>query len=360
MKNMSVFIRTREKKNGEKTLRLEIYHNHKRRYETLSNMVLLKESNPQNREINKSTLRQAEKIRLQYAAKLDANDYEVPYESGRRTIVIDWFQSFIDRYTKTDKRNLLGALNKFKSFLEQRNKLHLTFSELNAPIIEAFMEYLENTGTGEGPTSYYYRFKKVIKHAIRNKLLNENIFLFVEKRMKGKAKMKDILSIEELELLAKTPIKNLDVKYAFLFSNITGLRWCDIKSLKWNNIDLKTQYLNILQSKTNQIVSIDLNENAIKILEISKRDNEYVFKLPSANGANKTLNSWVKRAGINKHITWHSARHSFGTNLSVMDTNPFRTQRLMGHTSFKHTQRYIHLASVLKERATDKLNFNFS
>ena len=178
--------------------------------------------------------------------------------------------------------------------------------------------------------------------------------------MKGKAKMKDILLIEELELLAKTPIKNLEVKNAFIFSAITGLRWCDVKNLKWNNIDLKTQYLNISQSKTNQIVSIDLNEIAIKILENSKKDGEYVFKLPSANGANKIIKAWVKRAGINKNITWHNARHSFGTNLVLMDTNILKTSKLLGHTSLKHTQRYIHLAAVLKERTTDKLNFNFS
>jgi integrase len=357
---MSVFLRTRVKKNGEKTLRLEIYHNHKRRYETLSNMVLLKESNPKNRELNKDTLRQAEKIRVQYAAQLDANDYNVPYESGRKTIVIDWFQSFIDKYTKTDKRNLLGALNKFKGYLNQKNKLHLTFSDLNAPIIEGFMEYLEKTGTGEGPISYYNRFKKVIKHAIRSKLMKENIFLFVEKKMRGKAKMKDILLIEEIELLVKTPIKNVEVKNAFIFSAITGLRWCDVKSLKWDKIDLKTQYLNLSQSKTNQIVSIDLNDIAIKILEISKKDGEFVFKLPTANGANKIIKAWVERAGINKNITWHNARHSFGTNLILMDTNIFITSKLLGHTTLKHTQRYIHLASILKERTTDKLNFNFS
>ncbi|MBM3455482.1 MAG: site-specific integrase [Bacteroidetes bacterium] len=357
---MSVILRTRVKKNGEKTLRLEIYHNHKRRYETLSNMVLLKESNPKNRELNKDTMRQAEKIRVQYAAQLDANDYNVTYESGRKTIVLDWFQSFIDKYTKTDKRNLSGALNKFKVYLDQKNKLHLTFSDLNAPIIEGFMEYLEKTGTGEGPISYYNRFKKVIKHAIRSKLLKENIFLFVEKKMRGKAKMKDILLIEEIELLAKTPIKNVEVKNAFIFSAITGLRWCDVKILKWDNIDLKTQYLNISQSKTNQIVSIDLNEIAIKILEISKKDGEFVFKLPTANGANKIIKAWVKRAGINKNITWHNARHSFGTNLVLMDTNIFKTSKLLGHTTLKHTQRYIHLASILKERTTDKLNFNFS
>jgi len=356
---MSVILRTREKKNGEKTLRLDIYHNGRRYYRNLNNLILLKENNPKNKELNRETLKQADKIRIQYAAKLDANDYDVSYEAGRKTIILDWFQSFIDNYTKTDKRNLKGAYNKFKLFLEKKGKMYLTFSELTHHLIEEFMEYLESTGTGEGPSSYYNRFKKVIRNAIRNKLVKENVFLYVEKKIKGKAKSRDVLLINELEELAKTPISNIQVKHAFLFSAMTGLRWCDVKALKWSNIDLKTQYLVLHQAKTNQVVQIDLNYIAIKLLEKCNRDDDLVFSLPSANGANKLLKDWVKRSGVSKKITWHDARHSFATNLTLLDTNISKTSKLLGHTTTKHTQRYVHLASILKERLTDKLNFNF-
>ena len=354
---MSVILRTRLKKNGEKTFRLDIYHNGKRRYKALKNLVLLNDSNPNNREYNKEIWRQARKICLQYGAKLDANEYDVTYEAGQKTIVIEWFQSFIDNYTKSDKRNLKGAYNKFKLFLEKKGKIYLTFSELTHHLIEEFMEYLESTGTGEGPSSYYNRFKKVIRNAIRNKLVKENVFLYVEKKIKGKAKSRDVLLINELEELAKTPISNIQVKNAFLFSAMTGLRWCDVKALKWSNIDLKTQYLVLHQAKTNQVVQIDLNDIAIKLLEKCNRDNDLVFSLPSPNGANKLLKDWVKRSGVSKKITWHDARHSFATNLTLLDTNISKTSKLLGHTTTKHTQRYVHLASILKERITDKLIF---
>lgn len=117
--------------------------------------------------------------------------------------------------------------------------------------------------------------------------------------------------------------------------------------------------MHINQSKTNQHVYIPLNEIAIKILENCNKENEFVFKLPSANGSNKLQKSWVNKAGIVKKITWHNARHSFGTNLVLMDTNIVTTSQLLGHTSLKHTQRYLHLATQLKERATDKLSFNY-
>jgi len=357
---MSVTLRIREKRNGEKTLRLDIYHNNKRRYQALKHLVLLKENNQRNREHNKEIMRQAEKIRIQYAARLEANDYEVPYDMGRKTIVVHWFQSFIDKYTKSDKRNFQGALNKFKSYLKNNNIINITFSELNQHVIEEFMEYLENTGTGEGPSSYFNRFKKLIRYSQRNNLVKENFLSLINKKIKGKAKEKDILLIEELELLSKTSISNLEVRNAFIFCAVTGLRWCDIKGLKWSCIDDKIKYLKVSQLKTKHPVYIPLNVIAIKILEKCIKDKEFVFELPSANGANKLLKCWVKRAGINKKITWHNARHSFGTNLVLNETDIVTTSLLLGHTSIKHTQRYIHIANQLKEKATDKINFNYN
>jgi site-specific recombinase XerD len=65
----------------------------------------------------------------------------------------------------------------------------------------------------------------------------------------------------------------------------------------------------------------------------------------------------VRRAGIEKKITWHNARHSFGTNLIFHGADVTTASSLLGHTSLKHTRRYVHAANELKEKATDKLNF---
>jgi hypothetical protein len=45
--------------------------------------------------------------------------------------------------------------------------------------------------------------------------------------------------------------------------------------------------------------------------EAFKNDNSNVFTLPSADGANKVINGWIKNAGIEKYITWSCARLSF-------------------------------------------------
>jgi len=85
---------------------------------------------------------------------------------------------------------------------------------------------------------------------------------------------------------------------------------------------------------------------------------DLVFTLPSANGANKTVKAWVRRAKIEKQITWHNARHSFGTNLIFNEVDVLTTSKLLGHTSMKHTQRYVDASNEMKENATKAINID--
>jgi site-specific recombinase XerD len=94
----------------------------------------------------------------------------------------------------------------------------------------------------------------------------------------------------------------------------------------------------------------------MKLLSAAGMPLENVFILPTANGANKTLKAWIKRAEINKRITWHNARHSFGTNLCYNDVDVLTASKLLGHTSMKHTQRYVNAAEEMKQTATNKIN----
>ena len=176
--------------------------------------------------------------------------------------------------------------------------------------------------------------------------------------MKGKAKKKDTLTITELKTLAATETESSEVRRAFLFSCVTGLRWCDVKLLKWGNIKMDSKRMEVTQTKTEETVSTPLNETAIKLLGIAGKPEKFVFDLPSANGANKTLKAWVKRAKIEKAITWHNARHSFGTNLIFNDVDVLTASKLLGHTSMKHTQRYVKAAEEMKQAATDKINID--
>ena len=198
----------------------------------------------------------------------------------------------------------------------------------------------------------------MVKQAYRKNLLKVNPIDNVEKKLKGKAKKKDILTLPELKILAATPTESDQIKKAFLFCCVTGLRWIDVKNLKWSSINIGNKQMNVQQIKTDENVSTPLNDTAIQLLKEAGKKDDFVFSLPSANGANKTLKAWVKRAKIGKAITWHNARHSFGTNLIYNDVDVLTASKLLGHTSMKHTQRYVKASQEMKEAATDKVNFD--
>lgn len=355
---MSVKLRKRKNADGSVSLRLDIYHNGKRTIETLKDLQLVKGSNPDDREYNKARLQKAKAIEAARAEELSSNDYNMVSDAGKKTIVTDWLKSYVDSYTKKDKRNMQGALNRFKGYLIEVNNVGLTFANLNPLIIEDFINYLEAKSTGEGAASYYSRFKKMIKQAYRQKLMKANVIDFVEVRIKGKAKKKDTLTLDELKTLSRTHTESAEVRRAFLFSCVTGLRWCDVKALKWNSINLKDRQMSVVQSKTAISVATPLNDTAIKLLGKASKPDLFVFDLPTANGANKTLKAWVSRAELNKKITWHNARHSFGTNLIFNNVDVLTASKLLGHTSMKHTQRYVKASEEMQQTATNAVNID--
>lgn len=352
---MAVKLRKRKNKDGTTSLFLDIYHEGKRSYEFLKQLRLTKATTPADREANKQSLVLAEKIKNKRAHELSANDYNVHTDGGKNTIVAEWMQSYVDRYRKKDKRNMQGVLNRFKKFLAEEKKTGLTFGRISETIISEFQDYLREHSEGEGAASYFNRFKKMMKQAKKDKLIIDNPASEV-KTVGGAAKKKDTLTVEEIQKLANTPTEGTEVKRAFLFSCVTGLRWIDVYNLHWASINLQAGYMSIRQSKTEKDNRINLNDTARKLLGTAGQDEEKVFNLPTANGCNKTVKLWVKRAGIKKKITWHNARHSFGTNLIFFGTDLITASSLLGHASLKHTQRYVQAANELKERATDKLN----
>ena len=356
---MSVTLRKRKNADGTTTLRLDIYHNGQRKVETLKHLQLAKPSNLADREANKNNLQLAQKIAVERAAQLEANNYNMVTDAGNSTIVTKWMQSYIKSYDKKDVRNMQGVTNRFIAYLKKINKPELTFNNLDALLIESFIEYLEATSEGEGARSYYKRFQKMIRNAYRRKLMRTNVLDFVEKKVTGTAKKKDVLTIEEIKLLHKTHSGSVTVKNAFLFSCVTGLRFGDVKVLKWKHLDINNKMLTLVQSKTKKEVTVPMNDTAIKLAGEPLKSEDLVFTLPTANGANKTLKAWVKRAGIDKAISFHNARHSYGTNLIFNEVDILTTSKLMGHTTTTHTQRYITASEEMKRKATDKINIDF-
>jgi len=105
-----------------------------------------------------------------------------------------------------------------------------------------------------------------------------------------------------------------------------------------------------LQQKTGVPATIDLHPVAQELLRLKRNDlpahfrknlrskeaNPFIFQLPTANGAKKILGVWARKAGIPKHLTWHSARLSFSILLQDANVDPATIALLLGHTSTKY------------------------
>ena len=155
--------------------------------------------------------------------------------------------------------------------------------------------------------------------------------------------------------------ENPNVRRAFILCLYCGLRFCDVKDLTYKNIDYTNHLLKFEQNKTkghsaNSGVVIPLNDGLLSLIGEAPEDLDYsIFNLPTYESCCKSVKRWVKRAGINKHISWHCARHSFAVNILNNGANIKTVASLLGHSGLKHTEKYTRAVDKLKEDAINSL-----
>lgn len=325
---------------------------------------------PLERQQNKETLELAKKIRFERGQELLEGSTGYRLKKDRQINFLNYFQTYIDNYTKKDLRMVQIALQRFKDFLSdtpEYNKFAKTIKpeQLDKDMMIAFTEYLQSRSTGEGAKSIYQRFKKVIKYAIEHDVIIKNPCTGVVLKVDDQILRKDVLSLEEVEQLIKTydERQNPEVRRAFIFCLYTGLRYCDVRDLTFANIDYSNRLLKFEQNKTkghsaNSGVVIPLTNNLLNLVGTPTKDQtkgSRVFVLPSYEMCLKSLKRWVANAGIDKHISWHCARHSFAVNILNNGANIKTVASLLGHSGLKHTEKYTRAVDSLKKDAIDSL-----
>ena len=266
-----------------------------------------------------------------------------------------YFENYLSTYTKEDLRVMKALEKKLKKFSPE----FLPFKEIDENFCIQFKDFLSENMSGESPQTYFARFKKVITFATREGYFKNSPVQYIKNTSKNESIRKEVLSFNEVNKLFNTLCGNEMVKRAFLFSCNTGIRIGDLRKLKWESIKSNNQLV-FSQSKTQTSsqsagrVSMELNENALKALP-NKENSELIFKLPSSNAVNKVLKNWAKKAGIEKHLTFHCARHTFGTTLVATENDIYTISQLMGHSSLKHTTKYLRASEPLKRRAVNSI-----
>jgi integrase len=279
-----------------------------------------------------------------------------------------YYENYLSQYDKADVRMLKRSYDLFKEFLKANSKKYpsndnFELRHLDKQVCIDYGKHLSSKAglSGETPNNYFARFKKVLKQLEKDNLILDNPTRLLEKGEKVKKPQKhdqtlnkEVLTIDEIKILIKTYCGNEDTKRAFLFACFTGVGFAEAKKLTWSNV--KNDKLKYERAKTEIKVEMDLNSSAKNILSQYTEKKGKIFNLPSIASTNKTIGNWIKRAEIDKHITFHCGRHTFAVLLlTESKTNLLTVSKLMGHASTDHTIKYLNYADKAKKEAIGNL-----
>lgn len=345
---MSVQLRKKKLSSGKSSLYLDIYIDGQRYYEFLK-LYITKSSTPESRKKNKETLLLAESIRSKKELEVNHSGHGFVPSFKKKTNFLEYFEAYVTQYRNKDKRVINGSYNQFKKFIGTE---YISCKDISEKLLIDFKNWLEDRLKGETPHNYFKKLKKVLKQAVKDKVILFNPADDI-KNTKMDGIKKDILSSEEIQLLANTACNNPEIKRSFLFACVTGLRYSDVIKLKWSHIKNGTMHIN--QQKTSKEVIVNLSETAKNLIGQRGKTNENIFKLPTHTACLKVLKTWSKDAGIEKKVTFHVARHSFATNLLIFGNDVKTVSDLLGHSSLTETNKYVRVVEALKEKAVNSL-----
>lgn len=242
--------------------------------------------------------------------------------------------------------------------------------EVDRDFCEGFARYLGTATSLRGGgrvlsartgRQYMVVLKAALNVAVREGLIDVNPVNQVRRELRPRLpdSRRVFLDREEVRRLQMSELGDDGTRRAFLFSCFCGLRISDIRRLTWGNLDpvadgrgRRTYRLSIVMRKTGRLLSFILNQEALRCLPRERGDDgECVFSLPSAVTVNRHVGRWAREAGIGKHVSFHSARHTFATLALTLGVDIYTTSKLLGHTSVATTQIYARVVDRKKDEA---------
>jgi site-specific recombinase XerD len=109
------------------------------------------------------------------------------------------------------------------------------------------------------------------------------------------------------------------------------------------------------QKKTGGLQYLDITEQAFKLLEAPQKQGRVFQGLRYSTNANVELLRWSMAAGIDKHVTFHAARHTFAVSLLSNGVDIYTVSKLLGHTQIKTTQIYSDIIDEVRKDAVHRI-----
>jgi len=257
------------------------------------------------------------------------------------------------------------------NFIRQKYVMEdIALDKLNLNFIDDYDFYLRVDRQMKQSTilGHLIILKKMIRRAIHQGMLNRDPFVNYiaeqpEKQCKH-LKSEEIDKIMQIHIASKKVCHTRDM---FIFCCFTGLAYSDIRNLSQGNITTQVDgslWISIKRQKTKGECNIRLLNIPKQIIDKYRNDrkSDKVFNMISLASICRNLEKIAVLCGI-EHITFHMARHNFGTHITLSQGVPIETvSRMMGHRSIATTQIYAKITNkkvnedmkLLSERITDK------
>lgn len=366
-------LRQRRTPSGLISLYLDIYLNGKRSYEYLK-MYLVPEKSREAKDKNRETLRLADAIRAKRIIELRNGQYGFRSGFATNTRFFDYYRSLCENRLGSESRgnwgNWYSCLHHLKKY-EKRESI--TFEEITHEWVQGFKDYLEHEAVAwshdyrkrlkdkplarNSKMSYFNKLRACINQAYEERIIPVNPLRGID-GFKAEEGKRMYLTIEEVQKLAETPCDYPKIKTAFLFSCLTGLRRSDVLRLRWGDVHQQGEFTRIIfkQKKTQGQEYLDITAEAADLMgERGKPEDNVFTDIHSPTCTNTAIKVWVARAGIDKEITFHCARHTFATMMLDLGTDIYTVSKLLGHRKLETTQIYAKVLDKKKQEAVARI-----
>ncbi|MFL1013322.1 site-specific integrase [Flavisericum labens] len=261
------------------------------------------------------------------------------------------------RYVRTSKH--------LKSYIQKEYSMDDIFvQEVDLKFLNGFEHYLKvkDIGNQNTITKYLTNLKKIIRIAYANDWISKDPFFHW--KAKWKAVERDFLSQSDIQKMIKKKltVPRLDlVRDIFIFCCFSGLAYVDVKKLSKNDIVIGIdgeRWIKTKRAKTDTRSNIPILPTADAILKKYDEHPDIINSdkvLPVLS--NQKMNAYLKEiadlCGINKNLTFHLARHTFATTVTLTNGVPIESvSKMLGHKSLKTTQHY---AKILDRKVSDDM-----
>lgn len=373
-------IRFKQLQNGNQSIYFDIYRNGKRVYD-FPKLYIIPEKTDTDKEKNRETLVLANKIKAKRILELESSENGFISNSlNQKANLIDYIRELAKKKKESGIRGVndsyLGLINHLTRYKGDK----ITFKHVTKEYCSGFNEYLKTAANGTYkrgfsetyPTgvlsqSTQYNYSRVLSVslncAVQDGIIQSNPMKKLTRfeRPKLPESSREYLTIDEVRQLVKTPCVKPVVKQAFLFACFSGLRFSDVKTLKWGDIQTDSEGQKLIkytQQKTGKNEYLQISDEALKFLpeRNEAKNNDIIFILSGNGYTNQALAGWALAAGVQKRVTFHVGRHTNATLLLSLEVPIETVSKLLGHSNIKTTQIYAKVIDKNKRAAVSKLD----